>query len=145
MAVAVGKTSQEMVLNLSLGSAIKIDAAGTKLFPLFETHRAIDFRGIRFLCQSTSVSGVPATNHVALQIWNVTDATKVAAATISGTTSGTLLTPNKSIAVATRAQMLGPGSTASANKVFQARVITTGTLSANIKNPRLNIVTDYID
>ena len=148
MALPKSKTGQYLERTIPvpmLSAATALAAAVTSEHILFTTQRNEQFREITIWGNNTVVSGHPATNHVVAEIWNVTDATKIAAATITGTTSGTQLERLGTNNIATTSEFTGVGSNCSPNKQISLKWVGTGTLSASLRGTTLRIISDFTD
>tara|TARA_Y100000310_G_C20369802_1_gene662983 strand:- start:7 stop:447 length:441 start_codon:yes stop_codon:yes gene_type:complete len=133
MALPATITGRERTLTLPLvASATAIPASATNELTLFREERDIDFREIGIISQGTVVSGATASNYMRAELWNFTDATKLAQSTITGIATGTQLQRNVYVSIATKGQFMGPGSRASAQKVFTLKFVGASTLSKNI-------------
>lgn len=125
-------------------STLVVPASATNEYPLHSPDRDIRHRNIDVWVISSVVSGAPATNTMRAEVWNITDATKIAQATITGTT-GTQLERMSRVTIATLSDFIGPGADASAYDVFAIKFVGANTLSKPLKQPTVEIIADIID
>lgn len=143
MAAPESKSGLERVYHFSFDGTIATGVTTEQ--PLFVNDRDIRFRQVGLMALQTITSGHPLTNYFRAELWNMTDGTKVAQATITGPSSGTLLERLSFVPIATKAQFIGPGSNASANKSWIMKFVGAATLNRGIVKPAIKIITDIID
>ncbi len=135
--------NKEIQLSVSGGTAVQ--ASTTDELTLMRTYRSIRFREIGITSNQTVKSGAPATNYFRAEIWNFTDSTKIAQATITGVTSGTALTRLTYKAIATTAQFIGVGADVSLNKVISIKIVGAQSLSGGLTLPVVSVTADIIE
>jgi len=135
--------NKEIQLSVSGGTAVQ--ASTTDELTLTRLYRSVRFREIGITSNVTVKSGVPATNHFRAEIWNFTDSTKIAQATITGASTGTALNRLVYKSIATTAQFIGVGADVSLNKVISIKIVGTNTLSAGLTLPVVSVTADIIE
>lgn len=135
MALPEGYIQTSQQIRIGEATAVSLATGSYSYYPILYADRALELLEVGFISGKATVqdAGHPATSYTAVSIWNQTDATKIALATVLGQGVATQILPGTYVTIATESKMddlgnqeLSAGDTLEMKFEFTNKGATTG-------------------